>query len=347
MNLVKISDIPTTKTILDGTEKLEIENSDGSSAQTLVSDVFSHIRTQSKDIVNLALYANAAANALTIALKQPDGTTDPATGLGSIQIAFRSTTLTSGSYIVRELLAALSLVIPSGATMGQTNAVAGFLYVYALDNAGTIELAVSGTDCWSDSTLQTTTVLDTASDSATVLYSTVARTSVPIRFLGTVLLTEATAGTYASQPTKVSIFPCSRNHTPIRAQTLRSSSTSITSATAKTVTSITLPPGTWTLRGHAGYLANGGSLITTVESAISLTTNTQPANDTQAVPSSSGEYRARIDTSFSAGAVVVQDIADYEVSIISQTTFYLVCLAVFTVSTATVFGQIEARFVHD
>ncbi len=138
--------------------------------------------TQSKDIINHALNVSVGSNAMTVALKQSDGSTDPTTGSGLVKISFRNTTITIGNYIQRLLSSALSIVVPSGATLGQTNAVPGFLYVYALDNSGTIELAISGTDCWDDGILQSTTILDTASDSATVLYSTTARSSVAIRF---------------------------------------------------------------------------------------------------------------------------------------------------------------------
>jgi hypothetical protein len=74
----------------------------------------------------------------------------------------------------------------------------------ALDNAGTVELAVcNGSLSLDESTLISTTVLDAASDSATVIYSTTARTSVPFRIVGYIESTQATAGTWATAPSKI------------------------------------------------------------------------------------------------------------------------------------------------
>jgi hypothetical protein len=54
-----------------------------------------------------------------------------------------------------------------------------------------------------ESALISTTVLDTASDSATVVYSATARTNVPFRVVGFVESTQSTAGAWASAPSKI------------------------------------------------------------------------------------------------------------------------------------------------
>jgi hypothetical protein len=54
-----------------------------------------------------------------------------------------------------------------------------------------------------ESTLISTTVLDAASDSATVIYSATARTNVPFRVVGYIESTQATAGTWATAPSKI------------------------------------------------------------------------------------------------------------------------------------------------
>jgi len=74
----------------------------------------------------------------------------------------------------------------------------------AIDNAGTVELAVcNGSLSLDESTLISTTALSADADSATVVYSTIARTNVPFRVVGFVESTQATAGTWASAPSKI------------------------------------------------------------------------------------------------------------------------------------------------
>src|SRR6478609_8631234 len=120
--------------------------------------------------MNISLAASVAASALTISVKQLDGT-DPDSGFGQIHVNFRSATATSGVRVARKITAPLSLVIPSGATIGFANGIPDSIYVYLIDNAGSLELAVSTEDLWSESLLWSTTIMNTSSDSRTVLYS--------------------------------------------------------------------------------------------------------------------------------------------------------------------------------
>jgi hypothetical protein len=82
------------------------------------------------------------------------------------------------------------------------------IVVLALDNAGTVELAVvniSGGNDLTETGLISTTALSVpgAADSATVIYSTLARTSVAYRVVGYVESTQATAGTWATTPSTI------------------------------------------------------------------------------------------------------------------------------------------------
>lgn len=164
--------------------------------------------TQAYETNNLGLACSVAGNALTIALKQSDGSTDPTTGAGAVNIGFRSSTATAGSYNVRNTTAALSLVISSGSTLGHASGVSQAIWVYALDNAGTVELAVSSVK-FDEGSLQSTTAEGGAgaADSNRVLYSTTARSSVPIRVIGRLRSTQTTAGTWAAVPTEVTVSP--------------------------------------------------------------------------------------------------------------------------------------------
>jgi len=135
--------------------------------------------------------ASVATNALTVTLNPT-------------VLDFRSATLGSGAVTTRNIGSAISAVVPSGATLGTTNAVLSRVMILAIDNAGTVELAVCNSSATLDeSALISTTVLDTASDSATVVYSTTARTNVPFRVVGFIESTQSTAGTWASAPSKI------------------------------------------------------------------------------------------------------------------------------------------------
>ena len=119
---------------------------------------------------------------------------------------FRDSTLTSGAVNTRLVDSAISCVVPSTATLGTVNAVQNRLAVLAIDNAGTVELAVvnlAGGNSLDETGVITTTALSTASDSNNVIYSTTARTDVPYRVVGYVESTQATAGTWATAPSTI------------------------------------------------------------------------------------------------------------------------------------------------
>ena len=134
--------------------------------------------------------ASVASNALTLTLNPTS-------------LDFRSTTLTSGAINTRTVGSAISVIVPSGATLGSINAVASRLVILAIDNAGTVELAVTNLKSCpnlDETTLISTTAISTAADNTGVIYSTTARTNLPFRVVGFIDITEATAGTWATAP---------------------------------------------------------------------------------------------------------------------------------------------------
>lgn len=161
---------------------------------------------QSYELSNLGLAASVAANALTIALKDKAGA-DPSGG-SVVRVGFRNATLTTGQYSTVSISSALSLVVSSGSTLGTSDGVDYYLYVYLLNNAGTAELAVS-MSYFEDGTTHSTTAEGGAgaADSNRVLYSTTARTNVATRLIGRILVNQATAGTWATAPSEISLQP--------------------------------------------------------------------------------------------------------------------------------------------
>ena len=137
--------------------------------------------------------ASVAASALTITLNPTI-------------LDFRSSSLTSGTITSIVVPSAISLTIPSTSTMGTTSAVQSRIVVLAINNAGTVELAVAniaGGSPLDETTLITTTAAVAAGNSATAYYSTVVATSVAYRVVGYIESTQATAGTWATTPSTI------------------------------------------------------------------------------------------------------------------------------------------------
>jgi hypothetical protein len=157
-------------------------------------------------VLNLGLTASVASNALTVALKGADGNNPSSTN--PVYIAFRSSTAATGTPVIRSATAATSVVVSSGSTLGHTSATDMYVYVYAIDNAGTVELAVSSS-LFDEGTLVSTTGEGGAgaADSGGVMYSTTARSNVACRLLGRLKSNQATAGTWASSISEIALPP--------------------------------------------------------------------------------------------------------------------------------------------
>ena len=136
--------------------------------------------------------ASVAASALTLTLNPT-------------VLDFRSATLGSGTVNTRTVASPISMVVPSTATLGTTSAQQSRLIVLAIDNAGTVELAVANSIWWPalDETGVITTTTIAGGSNNYGIYSTTGRTSVPYRVVGFVESTQATAGTWATAPSKI------------------------------------------------------------------------------------------------------------------------------------------------
>jgi hypothetical protein len=156
-------------------------------------------------------YADAAANVASSKIQPVTasvGSNALTLTLNATKLDFRSSTLTSGTVNTRTVSSPISVTVSSGSTLGTSNGVSARLAIIAIDNAGTVELAVTnlaGSANLDESTLISTTAEGGAgaADSANVIYSTTARSSVPFRVVGYVDISEATAGTWASAPTVI------------------------------------------------------------------------------------------------------------------------------------------------
>ena len=186
MSLVKVSGNAS------GTGTLTIAAPNTNSDYTLTLPTATGVLSVGGEIQPIS--ASVASSALTISAS-------------ALALDFRSTTLGSGTVTTVSGTPA-NLVISSGSTLGTVSAVASRIVVIALNNAGTIELAavnISGGTQLDETNLISTTAEGGAgaADSASVVYSTTARTSVAYRVIGFIDSTQATAGTWATAPSTI------------------------------------------------------------------------------------------------------------------------------------------------
>lgn len=137
--------------------------------------------------------ATVASNAMTLSL-------------AATTLDFRSPTLGSGVVNTRIVPSTISLVVPSGATLATVDAVQNRLLLLAIDNAGTVELAVvnlAGGNNLDETGIINTTAISAGATANNVVYSTTGRTGVPYRIVGVVESTQATAGTWATAPSTI------------------------------------------------------------------------------------------------------------------------------------------------
>lgn len=128
--------------------------------------------------------------------------------LNPCSLAFRSTTLGSGTTSTATVTSPITMTVSSGSTLGTVNNTQSQIVVLAINNAGTIELAVvniAGGNNLDEATLITTTAEGGAgaADSASTIYSTTARSSVAFRVVGVIISTQATAGTWNTAPSTI------------------------------------------------------------------------------------------------------------------------------------------------
>jgi len=161
---------------------------------------------------NLRINASVGSSALTIALKGNDGN-DPST-TNPIYIPFRNVTAATGDMTWLSVTAATSLVISSGSTLGTVSAVANRIWIVGFNDGGTFRLGAinclmtTGIYPLSSDVLSSSTSEGGAggADSAGVIYTGTAVSSKAMTVLGFVESTQATAGTWATTPSKTQLW---------------------------------------------------------------------------------------------------------------------------------------------
>jgi hypothetical protein len=200
-------------------------------------------------LTNLGLQVTVASNAMTIALKQADGATDPSV-TAPVKVSFKHFPAASGATDTGTITSAMSITIPSGATLGHVNSGLAPIYVYMGYNNGSIFMGVSGTP-QDETGISAPSTISSSATSLTTFYSTnpVAQS---LRLIGKVYNSQSTAGVYVATPPKVIL---NYNNTPEPLNNILSNVSSTFTFTAAntygqmTNNSILLSEGLWELSG--------------------------------------------------------------------------------------------------
>lgn len=186
-----------------------------SSLSTAISTALSTAEAYADSAVAiLKTYCNttfATKSQLNVALSKGikaliDGSNNLVLTLPAQRLVFRSATLTDGQTVTVELANDLTLTIPSGATLGTVASVLAYLVPVVLYNGGSPVLGVvnlAGGLSLTENELLTTTAISASATSAAVVYSSSAVTSSPYIIEGLIQSTQATAGSWATQPSSV------------------------------------------------------------------------------------------------------------------------------------------------
>jgi hypothetical protein len=223
-------------------------------------------------MINGKVSPSVASNALTLAIKTLAGA-DPS-AQDPVLFVFRNATKATGDYVVYRVTAALSITISSSATLGHVGGRDQQIILSAIDNAGTVELAVSCKLFDQSVRLQSTSVMSGSSTDPATMYSTTARTNVAWYPLARCVSNQTVAGTWGATPTQIDLAPFTL---PTNAAKIYLAGTqSISNATNTKVTFDTLDfdqdsiadvatahrlqpkvPGTYSVSG-AGYVSGVG-----------------------------------------------------------------------------------------
>lgn len=180
----------TVGSAVTGTTQAASDNSTKIATTAYVDRAAGPVSTTSKI---QPITASVAGNMLTLTL-------NPTT------LDFRSTTVSNGTVSTVSVSSAISLTVPASATLGTANNVQARLVLVAINNAGTAELAVinlAGGTNLDETGLVTTVAITSSATSANVMYSTTARLNVPYRVVGSIDITETTAGTWSAAPSVI------------------------------------------------------------------------------------------------------------------------------------------------
>lgn len=235
--------------------------------------------------INLGLSASASGGALTLNLVQASSAAPTANN--PVLVPFRSTTATLGTVNWRTITSTLSLVVPSGATLGTSSSNVPFrVWIFLEDNGGTPELAVAtcsntttifGCAAW-EHALKTTTTISAGSGTAGVPYATAGVSLDAVRIIGFCDYGSGlgTAGSWASACTTLQVYGPGMKKPGDVVQTIAPNFGTLTVVTFTTAGLVTTNvTASITLQGGAMNLVRYSAAVSTGNTVAANTNNLQ------------------------------------------------------------------------
>lgn len=200
-----------------------LPNSNGSNGQSLISDgagnlSWSYSPTNylleslyfGANEANVTLDCGVNANQIECKLRNYSGGSHSSSSHGWLR--FRSETANSGASQYHIMSGTQNVyVLPSGSTLGCHDGIECEIHIYASLNSGTAQLCYYNPDrggmTLDEGKLYSSTTMSGSANNAKTLYCATGTTNKAIRYVGRILTTQATAGTYASALTEVASIP--------------------------------------------------------------------------------------------------------------------------------------------
>lgn len=177
----------------------------GPALVTAVNNSLGNAQSFWQSMQNGCIAASVSGNALTLAVKTLAGA-DPSAA-DPVTLWFRSATTSSGVFVPVKVTSVLSITIPVSATLGHASARDQQIILYAMNNAGGAELAVSTKFFDPSVRLTTTTTISPAATSPSTMYSATGRSNIPFGAIARCISNQTAAGTWAAVPSQIDLAP--------------------------------------------------------------------------------------------------------------------------------------------
>ncbi len=307
-------DVANTTQMTTGSTSGQFLQSNGDGAAASFADL--PALTGPNIISNYGLTATAASNTLVVSLKTNNGS-DPSAG-DTVDIPFTTGGATTATYTTISINSPVSLTLPKMAS--STTSTNSFfsststnrLFIYALDNSGSITFGASTNSGYDNATTVTTTAITSSSNVASLLYAS-ASLSVVARLLGAVSVAIDASGNWQS-PTAIAIS----NIIP---------TSGVFASTNSRPSSSIAPLGGIALSSTSGSFASTSTgFVDITNLSVTLTTSGRPVH---VLLSNTGSSSSRVTAASSTGA------ADSQIKFLSgSSTIFIADVAVTSNSTS-------------
>lgn len=179
----------------------------GTDGKTLMAaDTVPTYLSTNSGFTNAGFKTTVGSNALTITLTQADGSSAPSSTAPCF-FNVRNSTATTGGITTLKATSGLTLVVPSTATLGSSNGVASYYYLYICNSSGSPVLGIIGQKNIEEGSILSSTAISSSANSKSVLYTGSALSNVGCVLIGRLKISETTAGTWATNATECSVYP--------------------------------------------------------------------------------------------------------------------------------------------